>query len=487
MWPPRGAAASKVRRVQADNAISAKIRGYTDKQSVAQGQSIHFYISNLHGSDLAHLPIRIVRLGRSETEVASGVAAVHARPVSADRAWENNNWDISYTLTADRTWRSGVYAARVGQITDDAKDIFFVVKNTLPDLAAPIVVQIPTTTMNAYNNWGGASLYGYNSTPFPAHAVSFNRPQQSDPLWPRGYGFEDEWDLRIKAFVQWMEIVGYAADFVTNNDLHECKELLQPYRLFISIGHDEYWSRDMRNHFDAFVAAGGNAAIFGGNTCYWQIRLEPDEKTGAPHRRQVCYKAADKDPIMDPGLKTTTWREVGYPENLSFGAGFASGAWRGNGAFGAFTVYHADHWVFSQTMLRNGDSFGNCADERLLGYETNAVDHVFDERGIPVPIGADGSPANYLILALAELPDWGAPGNAAMGVFTNPQSGGTVFNAATTEWANGLQACLSGNDLFRTVTAKITRNVITQLTLPKSTPKDNRRSPSLSAQSHGAD
>jgi hypothetical protein len=455
--------------MRAAAATPLKIRGYTDRQSVAQGGTIQFCIAAPHGGASSKRPVRIIRIGRVETEVASGLAAVRAVPGPVARAWENNQWETGYALTVGRDWRPGVYVARTGEAADDRAEIFFVVKTARPGAAAPIVVQIPTTTINAYNNWGGASLYGYNSYPSPAAAVSFNRPQQSDPLWPRGYGFKDEWDLRIKAFVQWLETMGYAADFIANNDLHEDESAIDGYRLFVSIGHDEYWSRPMRARFDAFVASGGNAAILGGNTCYWQTRLEPDEATGAPNRRQVCYKNAATDPVADPALKTVTWREAGHPENASFGAGFGTGAgaWRGTADFGAFETHHPDHWAFRDTGLGRGDRFGDAADEQLLGYETNGVDYALDRRGRPVPSGSDGTPKDYLILALADLPHWGTPGNAAMGVFTNPVSGGTVFNAATTDWAKGLAPCLSDGSRLRTVTAKITRNVIDRLVRPK--------------------
>lgn len=441
----------------------SKIRGYTDRQSVAQGQSLRFHLANLGGNDLPSLPLRIVKLGIRETPVFEAVATAGAQDFPSDRGWENNNWDVGYRLDVGDDWAPGVYAARIGTPTDDSADIFFVVRSAAPGSTTPIVVQIPTTTINAYNNWGGASLYGYNSIASPAHAVSFNRPQCDDTKWPGGYGFANEWDTRIRAFVCWIEAAGYRADYITNNDLHETAKLLQHYRLFISIGHDEYWSRDMRDHFDAHIASGGNAAIFGGNTCYWQIRLEPDERTGDAGRSQICYRNSGQDPAQDPARKTVTWREAGRPENLSFGAGFAVGAWKGTGTPKPFKVHRADHWAFFQTGLANGDEFGNALDETLLCYETNSADYIYDKQGRPVPTGSDGTPPNYEILALAELPDWQIPGNAAMGLFANPHSGGIVFNAATTDWARGLETCLRDGDCFRTVTAKITRNVIERL------------------------
>lgn len=445
------------------DASRTKVRGYTDRQSVAQGQSLRFHLANLGGNDLTSLPLRIVKLGICEKPVFEAVATARAQHLPTNGGWENNNWDVGYTLNVGNDWVPGVYAARLGEPADDSADIFFVVRNAAPASATPIVVQIPTTTINAYNNWGGASLYAYNSIASPAHAVSFNRPQCADAQWPGGYGFADEWSARIRAFAYWLEAAGYCADFITSNDLHEAK-LPQHCRLFISIGHDEYWSREMRDHFDAHIASGGNAAIFGGNTCYWQIRLEPDERTGAAGRRQICHRNGDRDPAQDPARKTVTWREADRPENLSFGAGFAAGAWKGTGTPRAFKVHRADHWAFFQTGLANGDEFGNALDETLLCYETNSVDYTYDKQGQPVPTGRDGTPLNYEILALAELPDWQIPGNAAMGIFTHRQSGGTVFNAATTDWARGLEACIRDGDCFRTVTAKMTRNVIERLT-----------------------
>jgi hypothetical protein len=168
--------------------------------------------------------------------------------------------------------------------------------------------------------------------------------------------------------------------------------------------------------------------------------------------------------LCGSGAVTITWRDAGYPENTSLGAGFALGAWRGvDRGPGEFTVYRPDHWVFSGTGLCRGDRFGAADDERILFYETSGVDYTLDNCGNPVPTGADGTPSTYVILALADLSFWATPGNAALGIFTHPRSGGMVFNAATTDWARGFEICVSSGDLFRTVTAKITRNVIDRL------------------------
>ena len=298
-----------------------RIRGYANRQSIMPGERIGFCLSDMNGRGVADCPLSIVRLGLHETEMLRSAADVPAQSIPA-RGWDDNGWSVSYTLEIGRDWKPGIYALRAGREGDDTKDVFFIVRSA-PRKAPAIVVQLPTTTINAYNNWGGAGLYGYNSPAGAAEIVSFNRPQQSDDAWKRGFGFAEEWNQRIKPFVQWLETAGYEADYIAGTDLHFDENLLKPYRLFVSIGHDEYWSREMRERFDAFIAGGGNAAIFGGNTCYWQIRLERDGQS----IRQICYRDAEKDPAKDATRKTVMWRDLGEPENTSFGAGFDKGAW----------------------------------------------------------------------------------------------------------------------------------------------------------------
>jgi hypothetical protein len=441
--------------------IGPRIRGYAGTPSVEQGGRLQLHLSNVGGSPIPHVPIRIIRFSATEVAMHADFVDIPAQPIPAERAWENNRWDSCYAVDVGFEWPSGIYAARVGKDHDDTIDLHFIVKSSAPGSGSRIVVQMPTTTINAYNNWGGASLYDYNSRPQRASAVSFGRPQQADPAWSGGYGFEKEWEYRLKAFVQWLEIAGYTADFISNTDLHDGYPL-NAYRLFVSVGHDEYWTQEMRRNFDNFIAAGGNAAVFGGNTCYWQIRLEQEIEVKTC-RQQVCFKEAAQDPFPDPRRKTVTWRTAGYPENVSFGAGFYAGAWRGSREFGAYKVCRPHHWVFSRTGLARDDKFGHTPEEELLGYETNGVDYVLDREGLPVPSGIDGTPKDFAILALADLPHWETPGNAAMGILTRSDGGGTIFNAATTDWAKGLEACVKVGDPSQTLTGKITLNVIQHL------------------------
>src|SRR5207249_1659914 len=78
-------------------------------------------------------------------------------------------------------------------------------------------------------------------------------------------------------FIAWVESHGYRVDYCTDLDLHEDPSLLAPYRLLLSVGHDEYWSDAMRAHAEQFVANGGNLAFFSGNICWWRIHYTDND------------------------------------------------------------------------------------------------------------------------------------------------------------------------------------------------------------------
>jgi hypothetical protein len=290
--------------------------------------------------------------------------------------------------------------------------------------------------------------------------VSFDRPLA---------GFFRQWEL---PFIAWAERQGYALDYAVNSDLEFRPEILKPYKLVLSVGHDEYWSAPMRDHVEEFITAGGNVAFFSGNTCCWQVR---SEEAG---RALVCYKQAlVLDPLFatnDHRLLGTLWSHhlVGRPENSLTGVGLLHGGYhRSHGQYmegeAAFTVHRPDHWLFASTGLRQGDKFGG--KNTIVGYECDGCEMEWKD-GLASPTHRDSTPETFVIVGTCPArwhPDdalWydhfprdekGGPaqGAAVMGVYTR---GGTVFTAGTTDWAHGL----SGEDK---AVEGITRNVLDRL------------------------
>jgi hypothetical protein len=441
------------------------IEGYTDQVSYVPGEEVAFHVS----TSATEFSMRIARVGaQSEPVFREHEIPGTDAPVKENASAEGCDWPVAFRIRIPQEWRSGYYEVtlnvsdrggrfiRRNRRTAEAK-LFFVLRALQPGRDAKILLQLTTNTYNAYNNWGGHSFYSYHDeNSLQGHRISFNRPLA---------GFYRAWE---QPFVAWAETNGYALDYAANSDLEFHPEILSPYELVLSVGHDEYWSAPMRDHLEDFIGKGGNVAFFSGNSVCWQIR---SEESG---RVQVCWKQwYNQDPVYktaDRSLLTSLWSHhlVGRPENQLTGVGFLHGGFhRSHGQFiegsGALTVHRPDHWIFAETGLKQGDEFGG--KETIVGYECDGCEIEMRD-GLPVPTHRDGTPKTFVILGTAPArwhPDdsewyerWekGRIGAAVMGVYTR---GGTVFTAGTTDWSHGLR----GNDKS---VERITRNVLDRLT-----------------------
>ncbi len=287
------------------------------------------------------------------------------------------------------------------------------------------------TTYQAYNDYPndgatGKSLYAFNSYGATtvtgdknAAKVSFDRPYHGD-----GTGID--WGQSVFAweisFIRWIEQAGYDVTYSTDVDTHTNGGRLLNYRGFLSVGHDEYWSKPM---FDAVLAArdaGVHLAFFSANTIYWQIRFEPSS-SGVPNRVQVGYKNAAIDPISDPSLKTVLWRDppVNRPEQTLIGVQFTAGVPFNNGAFVPYVVTNSSSWVYAGTGFQDGDSL-----PKMVGYE---ADRLFSQ--YPPPTAVAGT---YTLLSHSPI-DSTEYSNSS--VYQAP-SGAWVFGAGTTNWSLAL-------------------------------------------------
>lgn len=310
---------------------------------------------------------------------------------------------------------------------------------------ARVLYKLPLHTYHAYNLIDGAEfdlgtrtghwcLYNTDRLrgldPQPPHSVHLHRPgggtggvpfdtlMNFDPYDPTPRQTFVHWDARFLAF---LAREGYTVDVCTDHDLHrEGRELLAPYRLLLSAGHDEYWSAQLRDAVEGHVAGGGHAAFFSGNTCWWRIE----------HDTPLSF------------LRRGQWDEVDRPENALLGASFRNGGERDRNDHPgevAFRVQSAGHWLYAGTGLADGNEFAR----GLVGYECDGadVDRAALRAGRAVaPTYADGAPPGLQVLAVADLraAGWGfGTGVATVTCWTSP-AGGTVVHAGTTDWARGL-------------------------------------------------
>jgi hypothetical protein len=491
------------------------VTGYCWPQSVRLGEQVDLHMSSAGGRPVR---VEVARVG-AQREVVFKKEAVpageHATPVDASS--QGCGWPSALTLDVEEDWRSGYYEVVMEIDVGDKvrRDFaFFVVR---PTAHVPIVLALTTNTWHAYNDFGGPNLYtggtqvsmrrpmaaGYlykppgkgrrvtgTGAPDPQNAahvgyiqINHLSPYAGSAGWP-------DWEL---PFIEWAERQGFEIGVCTNADLEEHPEVLESARLYLSVGHDEYWSRGMRDTVERFIGSGGNAAFFSGNTSLWQVRIEGDD-----HDVMVGYKGFFKsDPLMGTDRETevtTFWSDavVNRPENSMTGVSFTRGGYHRIGrnvtaGLGGYTVHRPGHWIFDGTGLGYGDVLG--AGATVVGYECDGC--VFTYRdGLPYPTGEDGTPSTFEILGTCPTqhfthesaprpPRPGEPseleyiaarifatrdpeamerirhGHAVLGSYTN-EVGATVVTSGSTDWAHGLAARDSHVE-------QITRNVLSRL------------------------
>ena len=420
---------------------ASQISGYASSTSVAHGETVNLFVST---NDPTYT-IEIFRTGwydglggRRMTEAVERTGIQQVVPSADANGMIECNWTNPYAVTIPADWLSGVYLAKLtGVPSGNQSYIMFVVRD---DRRADFVFQSTVTTYQAYNNWGGKSLYGFNSTGGPAKKVSFNRPYAS-AFGTGGYLFDWEYD-----FVRFLEREGYDVTYTTNVDTHERPQSLLRARAFLSVGHDEYWTWEMRTHVEAARDAGVHLGFFSANNCYWQIRLENQNRT------MVGYKdtALASDPFANDGnpsndhLITVKWRDVpvSRPEEALLGVMYGESQVDGD-----IVVDNPSHWVFAGTGLKKGDKLIG-----LLGYEVDAI------QGVAAPPG---------VIRLAHSPyvnDRGQSGFSDMTIYTTAR-GTIVFSAGTIQWSWGLDPFGDPDRVLRQSDAakQITRNILDRM------------------------
>jgi N,N-dimethylformamidase beta subunit-like protein len=258
---------------------------------------------------------------------------------------------------------------------------------------------------------------------------------------------------------------GFHVDACTSFDLHSDPTLLNGYQLFISAGHDEYWSKEMRDRVESFVASGKNAAFFSANVCWWQVRFEDPSPEYPGGKTMVCFKSAAEDPkAAADGVHATgnfSSAPTTRPENSLTGVSFRRGGVPNGSVFVVKRTGTSPYDFFRNTNppLRVGSTFGaNTVDAG----EVDGAALPDPPADPPVPTTLDGTPSTFVILATADTRT-GTPGGwATLGYYTNV---GTVFTAASIRWARMLDPSNRdpNNPVQADQIATITKNVVSTL------------------------
>jgi hypothetical protein len=505
---------------------------YLDRVSARPGDRVRLFACGPAGQ----CTLTITRIGREEVTVASiGEVSIqqHDIPATADR--DGCDWPCVAEFAVEDDWGSGYYDVQLTHPDGKSTHDFLCVRPALGAATQRALLVLATNTYDAYNYWGGANAYAHvgklideempldEAAAQAAGTLSRKRPRAQLQLFPpadvprmvnlrvrdmNGWelpvnsdflerhtptpydgaaGFYNKWEHR---FAEWAEQQGIALDYATDHDLAHETDALDGYGCVLLVGHSEYWSGEQRQQLEAYATAGGNLAIFSGNTGYWKVRWEDDGQRMAVHKSRGHVE----DPLWaNPETRPDATHymshpSLGMPEAQVTGLSFLYGGYHrlcmcvARGA-AAYTVYNDSHWALEGTDLYYGDQFGG--DVPLLGYENDGCLLRFGDDGLPKPAGGVGVPDNLEIIAIAPATLFEHPrnpnppaippedpgfiaklaygedteqnrerslrGHAVLASFKKGR--GEVFNSGTTEWAHGLAA----QDPF---VERITQNVL---------------------------
>ncbi len=254
--------------------------GYLNNISVARGDTIKFHIS----TSVNMYQIKIFKIGVNDQLVYTSPDLNGIQYPLPDSAYSKGcDWPVTYQMQIPPDWESGVYRADF-QVNSGYGSLVFVVREQTLGSNSKNLIILNTNTWNAYNNFGGKSLYEYNSSNGErAYKVTYNRP-----FTQLAQGDFYNWTYK---FNKWMLQNNLNAEFGINTDLDNNPNFLNNYSVVLIVGHDEYWSYEERSQIQSFLNRGGRLLLLGGNTCWWQVRIEDNNRT------IVCYKDASLDPL----------------------------------------------------------------------------------------------------------------------------------------------------------------------------------------------
>jgi hypothetical protein len=299
------------------------------------------------------------------------------------------------------------------------------------------VVLNAVTTWQAYNAWGGYSLYHGPTGAFAdrARVVSFDRP----------YDFGDgaaDFTGNEAPLIMLAERLGLPLAYATDVDLHADPHLLDGARAVISLGHDEYYTPAMREALTAARDHGVNIAFLGANAVYRRIRLTPSPI--GPHRVEAGYKVAAEDPLLgvDDAQITANWPS---PPRADPESSLTGGMYQCNPVHADLVVGNPGHWLFAGTGTTTGDRIPG-----LIGSEYDRVDI------------AKETPKLIEVLAHSPVTCRGRPDHSDVSYYTAP-SGAGVFDSGTSAWVCALaDVCGPGarGDVVRAFTTRVTTTLL---------------------------
>ena len=404
------------------------VSAYVSSQALAPGQAERIYVSAPGSSSVS---VRIYRIGwyggAGGREVLSSAPLPLGRQPPCDHDFRTGltvcHWHPTLSFQIPFALPTGVYIAKL-ETAGGVSDCLFVVRSTHPQ---PLVAQLPTSTYEAYNAWGGDSLYpggadrvGLTGTTQGVE-VSYDRPYDS----VTGAG---EFFARDVAMVWFLERYGYPVSYTTSESVDQDPGQLLGRRAVIDFGHSEYWSQRQANAFARARNRGTSLLFLGSDTLAWRVRY-----TSAGHAI-VAYKEHSE---LDPDRHDPTGS---FPDG---GAGLTGSAYLGcitprlRRSGPPTYLYYAwrparglrPRWLFAHTGVRPSTAIPG-----IVGYELDMRTAAAPRAEQPLGYGA----APCMSAERGE-PHPGQNQDLAQTTLYTARSGALVFSSGTLGWELGLE------------------------------------------------
>ena len=482
------------------------IQGFGTEIAIAQGETVEFKVD----TDSRDYRIDIYRMGYyggmgarrvDSIEPAAALPQVQPEclrgpiPVLAEDGgmdtWpaplvDCGNWAVSASWRAPEDATSGIYFARLvredpveGWVKNDqfeptplpptgrdslweadgfravmrnalreprASHVYFVVRDD--DGESDLLFQTSDLTWQAYNRYGGHSVYGrLNPERLRLHGgeprapkVSYNRPFETRHYRAVNMPFNSEYPM-----VRWLERNGYDVSYSSGIDTDRRGGELLEHRIFLSVGHDEYWTGRQRRNVEAARAAGVHLAFFSSNEVYWKVRWETSiDGSGQPYRTLVTYKDSQDHRRLDPVEWTGEFRdhrsinaEGPWPENALTGTLFTVNAWRNDPIIVDAEFAGLRFWRNTRVArLQPGERYVSI--KGILGHEWDSdIDNGFRPPGLFRVAASTFDNVLYCVHPGRGCETGSATHHAVM---YRHESGALVFGAGTLQWSWGLDA-----------------------------------------------
>lgn len=396
--------------------VLAYIAAYSNVRSVARGDAIDLFLHSQRGS----VSVEIYRFGDKRQKMLT-IDDVPARIQSENvDAYKNGSaFEDKISLEIPRSWPSGLYGVKVEDDQGDSMWVAFAV--TVPNVRerAKNAVLLSTNTWNAYNTWGGASLYKFlysdESRRRSGERLAFDRPDHH-----MNPGAEDPFDEHQKGsrvggerwLMGWLERNSISYDVLAASDLHRYPDALAGYSNVVINTHGEYWTEQMRDALDSHLDRGGSLTSLGGNGVYWKSTIAGMQLE--THKRETNH--------YHDGTRGGLWASVGRSEAAILGSRYDS---RGYGTCAPYEVLLPDHPLFEGFSVEKGQLIGGSGRPSTSGigasgWETDKV--------------TEDTPKHAEIIAKGTNPD----GGGADMVYFDHSGGGAVFSAGSITYVKSL-------------------------------------------------